>query len=120
MAASLALSAFFLAPVTLHAAAPGAPTITSVTPAELVYVTGGTYAVERFTSTGIDLGPVINGLNFQAGVAVDSTGNIYVANYANETVEKFSANGTNLALFARPDPQSSGLGGIAFDSGGNL
>ncbi len=57
------------------------------------------------------------GLDDPIGLAFDSSGNLYVANNANNTIEKFDSNG-NGTVFA-----SSGLdnpAGLAFDSGGNL
>src|SRR5436190_1123223 len=51
------------------------------------------------------------------GLALDSGGNLYVANAGNSTIEKFTPNGVG-SLFA-----STGLNvpvGLAFDSGGNL
>lgn len=56
----------------------------------------------------------VNGPN---GVALDTRGNLYVTTNQN-TIEKFSANGTDLGVFA-----STGLNnalGLAFDTAGNL
>jgi DNA-binding beta-propeller fold protein YncE len=62
-------------------------------------------------------------LDFPFGLAFDSSGNLYVANYGNygnNTIMKFAPNGTG-SLFA--SISSSGLVnpvGLAFDSSGNL
>ena len=56
----------------------------------------------------------VNGPN---GLALDSSGNLYVTTNSN-TIEKFAPNGTDLGVFA-----STGLNnamGLAFDSNGNL
>jgi sugar lactone lactonase YvrE len=56
----------------------------------------------------------VNGPN---GLALDSSGNLYVTTN-NNTIEKFSPNGTDLGVFA-----STGVNnamGLAFDSSGNL
>jgi sugar lactone lactonase YvrE len=57
------------------------------------------------------------GLSYPQGVAFDSSGNLYAANYNNDTITKFTTNGTP-TLFA-----SSGLSGaqsLAFDRSDNL
>ena len=56
-------------------------------------------------------------MSFPTGLAFDAAGNLFVANYSNGTVEKFSPTGADLGTFA------SGLDGpqgLAFDSAGNL
>lgn len=56
-------------------------------------------------------------LSFGQGIAFDSAENLYVADAANDIIERFSAAGTDLGPFA------SGLSqprGIAFDGAGNL
>jgi sugar lactone lactonase YvrE len=35
-----------------------------------------------------------------SGLAFDSAGNLYAANYFNSTIEKFSSTGTDLGVFA--------------------
>jgi sugar lactone lactonase YvrE len=50
------------------------------------------------------------------GIAVDSSGNIYVAEFSN--IEKYSPTGTDLGAFATTGVH--GAKGLAFDSSGNL
>jgi DNA-binding beta-propeller fold protein YncE len=53
-----------------------------------------------------------------SGIAFDSPGNPYVANFYNNTIEKYSSTGADLGVFA-----NMGLNepiGLAFDSSGNL
>jgi len=103
-----------------------------------VYVTDYTNnRVEKFTSTGHYItawgcatagtgcpGSSTPGeLNEPYGLAVDSSGNVYVADFSNSRVEKFTSTGTFIATIA-----SSGSGpgnvdgpvGVAVDSGGNV
>ncbi len=63
------------------------------------------------------VGPSNPGLNEPWGLAFDGSGNLYVANYGNNTIEEFNSSGTG-AIFA-----NTGLDepiGLAFDSSGNL
>src|SRR5439155_871834 len=58
-----------------------------------------------------------NGLNLPRGLAFDAAGNLYVANYGDNTIEKFTPGGVG-SVFA-----STGLSspiGLAFDAAGNL
>jgi len=67
-------------------------------------------SIEKFSSTGTDLGAFASGLHGPAGLAFDASGNLYVSN-VNGTIEEFSSTGTDLGAFA------SGLvtpDGIAF------
>jgi len=75
--------------------------------------------IEKFDlATGADLGVFANtGLSLPTGLALDSAGNLYVANYGNSTITKFTPSGAG-SVFA-----STGLNGpesLAFDSAGNL
>ncbi len=58
------------------------------------------------------------GLNMPEGLALDDAGNLYVANYGNATVERFSADGSQRSVFATNS--LDGPEGIAFDGSGNL
>src|SRR6185295_5527437 len=58
-----------------------------------------------------------SGLSSPRGLAFDHAGNLYAANFGNNTIEKFTPGGIG-SVFA-----SSGLSGpvgLAFDSAGNL
>ncbi|WP_271808371.1 Ig-like domain-containing protein [Clostridium beijerinckii] len=58
-----------------------------------------------------------SGLNNPMGIATDSSGNIFVADYGSGNVNKYSADGTLLSTFASG---VNGLTGIAIDSSGNI
>lgn len=87
--------------------------------ADTFYVTyNGNNTIEKFSSSGADLGTFASGLNGPQGLAFDSNGNLYVAEALANVVEKFSPTGTDLGAFV-----ASGLdhpSGLAFDSSGNL
>ena len=79
--------------------------------------------VERFSSSGIDVGAFGSALSGPFSIAFDGAGNLYVANGTRQTIddfsiEKFSPTGADLGLFV-----SSGLSlpaQILFDHAGNL
>ena len=81
--------------------------------------------VEEFSSSGTsgvvtDLGPLPNttsDTNIPNGVALDSSGNLYVANDGNNTITKFDSHGNYLGVFASGLNQPAA---IAFDASGNL
>jgi DNA-binding beta-propeller fold protein YncE len=61
---------------------------------------------------------VSSGLNGPDGLVFDSSGNLYIANYGNNTISKVAAGSTTATSFI-----TSGLdypAGLAFDSSGNL
>jgi len=65
---------------------------------------------------------VSSGLNNPKGVAVDSYGNIYIADSGNNRIRKFDSAGTYLAQFGSfgsGDGKFNAPRGIAFDSAGN-
>ena len=68
----------------------------------------GFNSVEKFSSTGADLGAFATGIIHPYGLTFDATGNLYVTSSASGTIEKFSPTGADLGVFA-----SSGLGGLA-------
>lgn len=65
-----------------------------------------------FTDTGQSTSP--------AGLAFDAAGNLYVANYSNNTIGKFDSRGgvSTVSIFAKTG--LNGPGALAFDTNGNL
>ena len=82
-----------------------------------LYVTTNSNVIRKFSPSGVDLGVFAStGINFAMGLAFDSKGNLYAANFGTNTIEKFDPNGIDLGVFAnviRPT-------GLAFDAAGNL
>ncbi|MDQ8044718.1 MAG: hypothetical protein REI11_08935, partial [Patulibacter sp.] len=104
----------------------------------LAKVTSGTGALSILAGTAGQAGPVTSGpatssaLHDATGVAVDATGNIYVADSVNGVIEKITPGGT-LSVVAglpgtfgtvKPGPATSSPlwapGGVAVDAAGNL
>jgi hypothetical protein len=86
-------------------------------------VTQGALGVAHYTNDGVSLGTLIapgtGGLSDALGVAVSPTGDLYVSDFANNDILKFSAGGLFQGIFA------SGLNvdvplGLAFGTGGDL
>lgn len=91
------------------------------TPADTIYVSDfGNNVIRKFDSmTGADLGVFAStGLTGPEGLALDGAGNLFVANWGNNTIEKFTPGGIG-SLFAA-DSALSGPEGLAFDGAGNL
>ena len=87
-----------------------------------LYVTGTDFVIEvvrRFSPTGAALGDFVPEFAGAAGIAFDSTGNLYVSSFINNTVEKFSPSGTDLGTFAST-ALSASLMGMAFDASRTL
>jgi DNA-binding beta-propeller fold protein YncE len=77
-------------------------------------------SILRFSPTGECLGnfALTSYRSGPVGLAFDHTGNLYVANHGNNTIHRYSSNGTDLGIFA-----NTGLSmptGLAFDSAGRL
>ncbi len=89
----------------------------SVAQADMFYVSSaGDDVIELYNSGGQD-SVFANSASSPEGLAFDSCGNLYVANFNGSTIIKFDSRG-NGTVFA-----SSGLNqpiGIAFDGSGNL
>src|SRR5208282_3761301 len=92
--------------------------LTTVT-AQNIFVANSAYGtVSEFNSSGsLVNGAWATGLGWPYGLAFDSSGNLYVANRGNGTIEKFSPGGVDLGAFATG---LNGPSGPAFDSSGNL
>jgi sugar lactone lactonase YvrE len=112
----------FLLPITLLSMT---ATGLSVCRADIVYVSFGDRTgnsrpnlIKKFDSvTHADLGIFANtGLSLPQGLALDVAGNLYVANYGNNTIQKFTPDGVG-SLFANT---GSGPQSLAFDQAGNL
>ncbi len=80
--------------------------------ADTIYVSySGDNTIRKFDSfTGADLGVFAStGLNQPQGLAFDSTGNLFVANYGNNTIMKFTSDGVGTRtslLLLKPPPAS--------------
>ena len=71
---------------------------------------GNSHLVERFSSTGTDLGAfTTTGLDDPTAMAFDSAGNLYAANFGNNTIEKFSPSGVDLGVFASDEASLMGI-----------
>jgi sugar lactone lactonase YvrE len=86
---------------------------------DTLLVSTGDNTIREFSLAGQDLGIFASaGLNNPYGLALDRSGNLFVANLGSNTIHEFSPTGQDLGIFA-----SVGLNepiGLAFDSEGNL
>lgn len=80
-----------------------------------LYVSTGSNTIEKFSPAGDDLGLFAAGLNLPMALAFDQAGNLYAANFAGNTVQKFTATGAG-SVFANVIRAT----GLAFDRDGNL
>jgi sugar lactone lactonase YvrE len=97
--------ASFLVPITAHAA-----------PGDLYETDAGSGTVFKFTPSGVKT-TFASGLPAPAGVAFDSSGNLFVAdNTGNGEIFKFTPSGTKTTFASGLTPE----GGLAFDGSGNL
>lgn len=96
-----------------------------------VYATDGatesvSNVVKKFNSSGVfqfAFGSAPGQFQAAAGIAVDSSGNIFVADLGANVVRKFSSTGTSIGTIGSGgsgDGQFNGPVGIAIDSGNNL
>src|ERR1700719_3118385 len=80
-----------------------------------VYVSTSSFTIQKFTPGG--MGSVFaSGLRAPRGLAFDTAGNLYVANYCGNTIEKFTPGGVG-SVFANSG--LSGPQGLAFNIAGN-
>src|SRR5205823_5893320 len=70
-----------------------------------------------YTPAGVGSVFTGSGLNAPLGIAFDSAGNLYAANYSSNAIEKFTPGGV-ASFFANTG--LNGPAGLAFDSAGNL
>ncbi len=85
----------------------------------VAYTGGGTNFIKTFDANGN--GTVFTGLGASTGaqgIVFDGHGNLYVADFTNGTIEKYSSSGTDLGTFGNVAMQSPDA--LAFDSHGNL
>ncbi len=96
--------------------------IPSSSGADNLFVSAGG-SIEEINSAGTVTVFASSGLDDPEGLAFDSSGNLYVANYGNSTIMKFSASGgvlsSNGTVFASGG-EMYGPVGLAFDGSGNL
>ena len=90
--------------------------------ADTVYLsTANANTILKFDSVGNQstFATASSGLSDPLGLAVDSSGNLYVANGLSGTIEEFTPSGTG-TVFASAASGLSGPFGLAFDSSGDL
>src|SRR5882757_9519942 len=86
-------------------------------------VTQGTLGVAHYTDSGVSLGTLIapgtGGLSDARGVAVSPAGELYISDFANNNILRFTAGGSFLGAFASGPNVDVPLG-LAFGTGGDL
>jgi sugar lactone lactonase YvrE len=86
-------------------------------------VTQGALGVQRYTNDGVSLGTLIapgtGGLTDARGVAVGAGGVLFVADFSNDNILRFTSGGAFLGVFASGASVDTPFG-IAFGTGGNL
>jgi hypothetical protein len=86
-------------------------------------VTQGTMGVQHYTNDGTSIGTLIapgtGGLTDARGVAVAPGGDLFIADFANSDILRFSAGGAFLGVFASGPNVDAPLG-VAFGTGGDL
>jgi len=77
-----------------------------------------TGSVQKFAPDGTATVFADSGFDAAYGLAIDATGNVYVSNFAANTVQKFAPDGSYLGVFA--SAPLNGPHGMLFNSDGNL
>ena len=65
-----------------------------------LYAANDNNTIEKFSSSGADLGSIVSGLSGVAGVTRDNSGNLYATNYSSNSIIRFDSSGANTTLFA--------------------
>ena len=88
-----------------------------------IIVTQGTLGVAHYTDNGVSLGTLIapgtGGLSDARGVVVSPAGDLYISDFANNDILKFSVAGVFQGIFASGPNVDVPLG-LAFGTGGDL
>ena len=94
---------------------------TATSRAVILYVSDATNKIEKYNSGGVGSVFTSSGLSQPEGLAFDSLGNLYAANFnfGTNTIEKFNP-GAVASVFADANDGLSRPTGLAFDSAGNL
>ena len=79
----------------------------------------GSTTIQRLDPSGVGTLFVNTGLNQPYGLAFDQFGNLFVSNFGDSTIERFTSTGSG-SLFADGSDGLNGSIGLAFDSAGNL
>ena len=96
-----------------------APATKPTAPPQVIQTANGYTFLTKWGSFGIGDGQ----FSQPEGIAVDSSGNVYVADYNNDRVQKFNSNGNFITKWGSSgisDGQLSYLQHIAVDSSGNV
>ena len=117
---------------------PGSTTVTiscivtppniSYTPATNAYPVNQPIATLAPVNTGAPVSPLSFGtgvpftggtLGGPSGIGLDAAGNVYVTNFTNNTVSKYTASGSYIGLFGTGGPAKAAPVGMVFDAAGN-
>ncbi|AMR34378.1 hypothetical protein A0256_24440 [Mucilaginibacter sp. PAMC 26640] len=82
----------------------------------LPYNSGGAVSTVNFGPRTALTGATFSG---PSGMVIDASGNLYITNYLNNTISKFSASGAYLGVFGPGTGSYTNPVGIVFDSSGN-
>ncbi len=100
----------------------------SYTPSTNAYPVNQPIATLAPVNTGAPVSPLSFGtgvpftggtLSGPSGIGIDASGNVYVTNFANNTVSKYTSAGAYVGLFGTGGPAKSAPVGMVFDASGN-